>query len=74
MQTGGPLVQVPLGRKDGKVSLASNVRPNIIDTSFSVEEMAKTFSSKGLSMEDLVVLSGKKLIFVYLIDAFSKGT
>lgn len=64
MQTGGPLVQVALGRKDGKVSNASNVRPNIIDTSFSVQEMAKTFSNKGLSMEDLVVLSGKSYILV----------
>ncbi|XP_078166091.1 peroxidase 46-like [Carex rostrata] len=69
--TGGPLVQVPLGRKDGKVSLASNVRPNIIDTSFSVEEMAKTFSSKGLSMEDLVVLSGAHTIGLSHCTSFS---
>ncbi|KAJ4752947.1 Peroxidase [Rhynchospora pubera] len=69
--TGGPLVQVPLGRKDGRVSLASNVRPNIIDTSFSVEEMAKTFSSKGLSMEDLVVLSGGHTIGLSHCTSFS---
>jgi peroxidase len=65
MQTGGPFVPVALGRRDGKVSLASNVRPNIIDTSFSVQDMANTFSTKGLSMEDLVVLSGIRYLFFF---------
>lgn len=58
MQTGGPAVQIPTGRKDGRVSAASNVRPNIVDTSFTIDEMIKLFSSKGLSLIDLVTLSG----------------
>lgn len=49
---------VPLGRRDGRLSLASNVRSNIVDTSFTVDEMIDLFSSKGLSIDDLVVLSG----------------
>lgn len=57
-QTGGPSVQIPTGRRDGRVSAAANVRPNIIDTSFTLDEMAKLFSAKGLSMDDLVTLSG----------------
>jgi hypothetical protein len=57
-QAGGPAIQIPTGRRDGMVSAASNVRPNIVDTSFSVDEMRKLFSSKGLSLEDLVTLSG----------------
>lgn len=49
---------VSLGRRDSLVSLASNVRANIIDTGFSVDAMAASFASKGLSLNDLVTLSG----------------
>ncbi|KAL5214980.1 hypothetical protein ABZP36_004132 [Zizania latifolia] len=56
--TGGPLVPVALGRRDGLVSLASNVRANIIDTGFSVDAMARSFAAKGLTLDDLVTLSG----------------
>ncbi|KAF0891823.1 hypothetical protein E2562_011002 [Oryza meyeriana var. granulata] len=56
--TGGPSVPVSLGRRDGLVSLASNVRANIIDTGFSVDAMARSFSAKGLTLDDLVTLSG----------------
>ncbi|KAM0850225.1 hypothetical protein ACQ4PT_042193 [Festuca glaucescens] len=56
--TGGPSVPVSLGRRDSLVSLASNVRRNIIDTGFSVDAMAASFASKGLTLEDLVTLSG----------------
>jgi hypothetical protein len=57
-QTGGPAVPVTLGRRDSLVSLASNVRANIIDTGFSVVAMAASFAKKGLSLVDLVTLSG----------------
>ncbi|RCV34364.1 hypothetical protein SETIT_7G154400v2 [Setaria italica] len=56
--TGGPAVPVMLGRRDGLVSLASNVRRNIIDTGFSVDAMAASFTAKGLTLDDLVTLSG----------------
>ncbi|KAJ4890666.1 Peroxidase 18 [Raphanus sativus] len=55
---GGPVVAIPTGRRDGTVSAAENVRPNIIDTDFTVDKMINIFSSKGLSVQDLVVLSG----------------
>lgn len=58
MQAGGPSVAIPTGRKDGRVSLGKNVRPNIIDTSFTMDEMVKIFAAKGLSLDDLVTLSG----------------
>lgn len=57
-QLGGPVVAIPTGRRDGTVSSAENVRPNIIDTDFTVDKMINIFSSKGLSVQDLVVLSG----------------
>ncbi|XP_022977062.1 peroxidase 46 [Cucurbita maxima] len=69
--TGGPFVQVPTGRRDGKISAASNVRPNIVDTSFSVDQMMTLFSSKGLSVDDLVVLSGAHTIGTAHCNAFS---
>ncbi|KAL2346643.1 hypothetical protein Fmac_000643 [Flemingia macrophylla] len=55
---GGPRTMILTGRRDGMISVASNVRPNIIDTSFSMDEMVKLFAAKGLSLLDLVVLSG----------------
>ncbi|XP_061375711.1 peroxidase 46-like [Gastrolobium bilobum] len=59
---GGPMIEIPTGRRDGMVSAASNVRPNIVDTSFTMDEMVKLFSNKGLSLLDLVVLSGAHTI------------
>ncbi|XP_038978722.1 peroxidase 18-like [Phoenix dactylifera] len=69
---GGPSVLVPLGRRDGRVSSSSNVRPNMVDTSFSLGEMAQRFSSKGLSMDDLVILSGAHTIGSAHCSAFSE--
>ncbi|CAL0333078.1 unnamed protein product [Lupinus luteus] len=55
---GGPMIPIPTGRRDGMVSLASNVRSNIVDTSFTMDDMINHFSTKGLSLVDLVILSG----------------
>ncbi|PIN12457.1 Peroxidase [Handroanthus impetiginosus] len=68
---GGPSIQIPTGRRDGRISLAANVRPNIIDTSFTLDEMAKVFSAKGLSMDDLITLSGAHTIGAAHCSAFS---
>lgn len=57
-QAGGPSLQIPTGRRDGRVSTAASVRANIVDTTFTMKEMLKLFSSKGLSLDDLVTLSG----------------
>ncbi|WCJ30439.1 Peroxidase superfamily protein [Euphorbia peplus] len=69
--TGGPLINIPTGRRDGRVSAAANVRPNIIDTSFTMNEMIKIFSVKGLSLDDLVILSGAHTIGSAHCGAFS---
>ncbi|KAG7567637.1 hem peroxidase [Arabidopsis thaliana x Arabidopsis arenosa] len=62
---GGPVVPIPTGRRDGTVSMAENVRPNIIDTDFTVDKMINIFSSKGLSLQDLVVLSGTLCFLIF---------
>ncbi|KAJ8485319.1 hypothetical protein OPV22_017804 [Ensete ventricosum] len=69
--TGGPSVEIPLGRRDGVVSSAASVRPNMVDTTFTVDQLAQRFSSKGLSMDDLVVLSGAHTIGSAHCTAFS---
>ncbi|XP_019176609.1 PREDICTED: peroxidase 46 isoform X2 [Ipomoea nil] len=68
---GGPSVAIPTGRRDGRVSLGKNVRPNIIDTSFTMDEMMKIFAAKGLSLDDLVTLSGAHTIGSAHCSAFS---
>ncbi|XP_021275947.1 peroxidase 46-like isoform X2 [Herrania umbratica] len=68
---GGPAFQIPTGRRDGRISNAANVRPNIVDTSFTMDEMTKLFSSKGLSLDDLVTLSGAHTIGLAHCNAFS---
>ncbi|KAL9233944.1 hypothetical protein vseg_008876 [Gypsophila vaccaria] len=68
--SGGPDLEIPTGRLDGRVSAISNVRPNLIDTSFTVDDMIAIFTSKGLSMEDIVVLSGAHTIGSAHCNAF----
>lgn len=60
------MVEIPTGRRDGKESMAANVRPNIIDTDFTLDQMIDAFSSKGLSIQDLVVLSGIYISMCFL--------
>jgi peroxidase len=57
-QAGGPYYQVKKGRWDGKISMASRVPYNIPRANFTIDQLLKLFNSKGLTLEDLVVLSG----------------
>uniref|UniRef100_A0A803LLS2 Peroxidase n=1 Tax=Chenopodium quinoa TaxID=63459 RepID=A0A803LLS2_CHEQI len=59
---GGPYYEVKKGKWDGKISKASRVPSNIPHTNATVDELLKLFNSKGLNMEDLVVLSGAHTI------------
>ncbi|CAH9081255.1 unnamed protein product [Cuscuta epithymum] len=56
--TGGPYYEVKKGRWDGNISMASRVQQNLPRANFTLDELLKLFASKGLTMEDLVVLSG----------------
>jgi peroxidase len=57
-KTGGPSWSVPLGRRDGRVSLASgaNALPSPADP---VSVQRQKFADQGLSDHDLVTLVGK---------------
>ncbi|KAE9452528.1 hypothetical protein C3L33_15572, partial [Rhododendron williamsianum] len=59
---GGPYYQVKKGRWDGKISMASRVQPNLPRANSTIDEILKLFASKGLTLNDLVVLSGAHTI------------
>lgn len=60
--SGGPYYEVKKGRWDGKISVASRVASNLPRANSSIEELIKLFNSKGLTVEDLVALSGAHTI------------
>ncbi|XP_024525354.1 peroxidase 55-like isoform X1 [Selaginella moellendorffii] len=56
--TGGPSYPVLKGRKDGFISEAARVQDNLPGSTLNLHQLLRNFKSKGLDMEDLVVLSG----------------
>jgi peroxidase len=58
LQSGGLSWQVPTGRRDGRVSQASDAN-NLPGPSDSVDVQKQKFTAKGLNTQDLVTLVGK---------------
>lgn len=56
MQSGGPYWSVLKGRKDGKISKASET--NLPAPTFNVSQLIQTFANRGLEVKDLIALSG----------------
>lgn len=56
-QSGGPYWAVPKGRKDGRISIASETR-QLPGPNFNISQLQQSFSQRGLSLDDLVALSG----------------
>ncbi|KAI3914972.1 hypothetical protein MKW98_020519 [Papaver atlanticum] len=50
--------EVPLGRRDGRTSLASEAFDNLPSPSSNFQILQKAFDDKGLDIRDLVALSG----------------
>ncbi|KAK4351846.1 hypothetical protein RND71_027364 [Anisodus tanguticus] len=55
--SGGPTWAVPKGRKDGRTSMASETR-QLPGPNFNISQLQQSFSQRGLSLDDLVALSG----------------
>ncbi|XWS14431.1 hypothetical protein CRYUN_Cryun35bG0008900 [Craigia yunnanensis] len=55
--SGGPIWEVPKGRKDGRISMATETRQLPAPT-FNISQLQQNFAQRGLSIEDLVALSG----------------
>ncbi|XP_050238696.1 peroxidase 24-like [Mercurialis annua] len=66
-----PLWEVLTGRRDGSVSLASEVFANIPSPFANFSTLIQNFKSKGLTVHDLVVLSGGHTIGVGHCNLFS---
>ncbi|KAF4360911.1 hypothetical protein G4B88_000542 [Cannabis sativa] len=57
IRSGGPTWKVPKGRKDGRISKASETRQLPAPT-FNISQLQQNFAQRGLSLKDLVALSG----------------
>ncbi|XP_060191881.1 peroxidase 24-like [Lycium barbarum] len=63
---------VATGRKDGNVSLASEVNGNLPSPFSDFATLQQIFANKGLNVDDLVALSGAHTIGVAHCGAFSR--
>ncbi|XP_031250924.1 peroxidase 3-like [Pistacia vera] len=63
--------EVLTGRRDGRVSLGSEVLTNIPAPFFNFTQLKQNFQNKGLTVHDLVVLSGGHTIGVGHCNLFS---
>jgi peroxidase len=62
--TGGKSWKVPAGRRDGTVSLAIEVAQNLPPATAQASELISTFAQKGLTPEQMVILSGSHTLGV----------
>ena len=56
VQTGGIGYDVPAGRRDGRTSLASEIRGNLPPPTFNVNQLTQLFANKGFTQEEMVTL------------------
>jgi peroxidase len=57
-QLGGPFWTVPLGRRDSTTASKTNAENDLPPPSSDLQGLTTKFSNKGLSVTDMVALSG----------------
>ncbi|KAL2469992.1 Peroxidase 24 [Abeliophyllum distichum] len=67
-----PMWDVPTGRRDGRVSLISDISENLPSPFSDFSTLPTLFEMKGLNINDLVALSGAHTIGVAHCGAFSR--
>ncbi|KAJ4871050.1 Peroxidase 3 [Raphanus sativus] len=69
--TGGPNWSVPTGRRDGRISNASEALANIPPPTSNFTNLQTLFANQGLDLKDLVLLSGAHTIGVSHCSSFT---
>lgn len=70
--TGGPSYAVELGRLDGRISTKASVTNHLPHPEFKLAKLTKMFASHGLTLTDLIALSGAHTIGFSHCSQFSK--